>query len=449
MLINKNFDEKDQKTLIELLCSDGTVFSRVLPILKAEYFNKKFQPTINYLIDFSNKYNTLPSFTQLNNEARIEYNVVNGISSNINLQKSALDLAEGFIKKRALEIAVEQAYSLIAKGETSGIDTIIKEAQSISLQQDLGMNFWEKPDEWLQQQETDQALLPTGWKTFDERLGGGLAYGELEYVIGASGGGKSLTMQNMAVNWSCQGYNVIYFTLEMNRRLVGKRMASMTSNVPYRDIRGNISGVASTIIAKRKNITPGILQVADLPIGCNANLIESFIQEFELKTNIIPQIIFVDYADIMTPCDKRIDPNSISRVDKAITLELREIARERTRNGKNTTIITASQLTKEAMDEVDCGMSNIGGGQYKSSNSDNIFLVKTTDALRQKGEYEFKFLKTRNSGAKDTKLRMKYNVDTLLISDLDEVQSATPVFNTNQQVSNALATLRGLTQKSN
>jgi hypothetical protein len=57
-------------------------------------------------------------------------------------------------------------------------------------------------------------------------------------------------------------------------------------------------------------------------------------------------------------------------------------------------------------------------------------------------------LKTRNSGAKDTKLRMKYNVDTLLISDLDEVQSATPVFNTNQQVSNALATLQGLTQKS-
>ena len=35
-------DEKDQKTLIELMISDPSVFTRVKAILKPEYFDKKF-----------------------------------------------------------------------------------------------------------------------------------------------------------------------------------------------------------------------------------------------------------------------------------------------------------------------------------------------------------------------------------------------------------------------
>ena len=441
-----NLDEKDQKTLIELIYSDPSVFARVKPILKPEYFDKKFQPTISYLIDFSNQFNTLPLIEQLNTEVRLDYNKINGIENNINTQSSILWLAEQFIKKRALEIAVEEAYGLIAKGETSGIDKIIKDAQQISLQKDLGMNFWDKPVEWLEQQESEQGILPTGWNTFDDLMYGGFGWGELNYVVAPVNSGKSLCMQNLAINWSMMGYNVLFFTLEMNRRLVGKRMASMVSSVPYRDIRKDINKVSDSIIYKRKDIQPGILQIADLPIGCNANDIESFIQEFEIEKNIIPNIIIIDYADIMSPCDRRIDPNNLNRVDKAISLELRDIARERTRNGKNTMVLTASQITKDSMDEMEFGMSNVAGGTTKTQNADNIFSVRTNDAMRQRGEYEFKFLKTRNSGSKDKKLKMKFNVDTLLISDLEEIQVQNPVFDNNQNVLNSIKTLQGLSK---
>lgn len=441
-----NLDEKDQKTLIELIYSDPSVFARVKPILKPEYFDKKFQPTISYLIDFSNQFNTLPLIEQLNTEVRLDYNKINGIENNINTQSSILWMAEQFIKKRALEIAVEEAYGLIAKGETYGIDKIIKDAQQISLQKDLGMNFWDKPAEWLEQQESEQGILPTGWNTFDDLMYGGFGWGELNYVVAPVNSGKSLCMQNLAINWSMMGYNVLFFTLEMNRRLVGKRMASMVSSVPYRDIRKDINKVSDSIIYKRKDIQPGILQIADLPIGCNANDIESFIQEFEIEKNVIPNIIIIDYADIMSPCDRRIDPNNLNRVDRAISLELRDIARERTRNGKNTMVLTASQITKESMDEMEFGMSKVAGGTTKTQNADNIFSVRTNDAMRQRGEYEFKFLKTRNSGSKDKKLKMKFNVDTLLISDLEEIQVQNPVFDNNQNVLNSIKTLQGLSK---
>lgn len=455
-MTNCNLDEKDQKTLIEMIYSSPSVFSRVRPILKSEYFDKKFQPTINYLLDFSQQYNTLPILEQLNNESRIEYQYLNDIENNVNVQSSILDTCEKFVKKRALELAIEEAYSYIAKGETSGIDKIIKDAQNISLAKDLGMNFWDKPSEWLKQQESEQGILPTGWKTFDDMMYGGFGWGELNYVVAPVNAGKSVCMQNMALNWSMNGYNVLFFTLEMNRRLVGKRMASMAANVPYRDIRKNIDKVSDSIIYRRKDIQPGVLQLVDLPIGCNANDIEGFIQTFEIQTNIIPQIIVIDYADIMTPCDKRIDPNNLNRVDKAISLELRDIARERTKNGKNTMILTASQITKDSMDEMEFGMSNVAGGTTKTQNADNIFSVRTNDAMRQRGEYEFKFLKTRNAGSKDKKLKMKFNVDTLLISDLEEMQTQTmdtnsdPTQNINPMASAnlqaALASLKGLSK---
>ena len=98
-------DEKDQKTLIELMISDPSVFTRVKAILKPEYFDKKFQVVINYLLDFSNEYNCLPSIDQLNNTARDEYHKVDGIQQNPNLQQSVLDSVESFCKQRALEIA--------------------------------------------------------------------------------------------------------------------------------------------------------------------------------------------------------------------------------------------------------------------------------------------------------------------------------------------------------
>ena len=440
-------DENEQKALIEMIYSDPSVFSRVKPILKAEYFDKKFQQTINYLLDFSNTYNSLPLIEQLNTESRISYHKVEGISENINIQSSILDATEQFIKRRALEIAVEQSYELIAKGETTGIDKIIKDAQLISIKKDFGINFWEHPEQWLNKIEEELGVLPTGWKTFDDLMGGGLGWGQLNYVVAPANMGKSLVCQNLALMWSLQGYNVLYFTLEMDKELVGKRIASMSTATKYRDIRGNILGVSDKIKAVSMNKKPGVLQLIDLPIGCTSDDVEGFIQSYEIATNIIPEIIVIDYAGIMKPADRRIDPNRIDLCDASISLDLRNIARERTHNGKKTMILTASQITKDSMGEMEFNLSNVNGGTTKTHNADNIFTVATNDAMRQRGEYEFKILKARNAGCKDKKFRMRYNIDTLLISDMEEVQVENPDFDNNQNVMASIATLQSLGMK--
>lgn len=605
-----NLDEADQKVLIQMMISDPTVFTQIRPILSPEYFDKKYERTIQYLLDFSNSYNSLPTIEQINNESRIEYKLIDGVKNNINVEKSVLDSLEAFCKQRALEIAIIKASERIAKGQTEGLDQLIKEAQFVSISKDLGINYWENPIQWLEKLDVEMGIIPTGWKQFDKLMNGGFSWGQLNYVASPSGGGKcekrgtpilmydgsikkiedivvgdklmgvdskprivkylshgfgemfdihqrfgddftvtrnhtlsvmvkknsgrkllnpfdgkkyaegevfnitvddylktsktfknriacwkadidwdekplsrkhmnsspyynhkqssftvtpsteteyfgfeleesdqlyihsdmtvthnSLVQTNLALNWSLMGYNVIYFSLELDRELIGRRLVAMERQVPYRSISENRESLSNAIMQRAKDVKPGVLQIIDIPLGSSASYIESIIQDYEIKTNIIPQILIVDYAGIMRPSDKRVDINNIHLRDGAVSAELRELARDRTHHGKKTMVLTASQVTKEASAELEFEMSNVAGGSSLVHNCDNLFTVRTNEAMKQRGEYEFKMLKTRNAGCNGRKFKLKYNVDTLLISDFDEYNEAiSPMENANIQM---------------
>lgn len=447
MIIPNNFDEQDQKSLIQFLFSEPSLFIRAKPILKPEYFDKKFQETIQYLLDFSTEYSTLPTVEQLNNNSRIDYQKVEGLSDT-NIQKSVLDMAEWFCKKRGLEIAIEECYERISKGDTSGIDQRIREAQMISLTRDLGINYWDNTAEWLHKIDKEMGVIPTGWTEFDKLFNGGFSWGQLNYVVSPSGGGKSLCMANLALNWSLMGFNVLYFTLELDRELVGKRIMAMERNVAYSDISLKADALCEQVQIKKLKDHPGVIQIIDLPRGATPTDIRSQLQNFELETKIIPEILIFDYAGIMNPSDRKVDVNNIHLRDKNIAEELREIARERTHNNKRTMCISANQITKDGASEMEFTQTNIAGGSTLVHTCDNLFSVRTNESMRQRGEYEFKIIKSRNAGCTDVKFKMGYNSKTLRISDFSMIGKDIPDNSNNSaSVLSALKTLEQYKEK--
>ena len=443
--MTKAFDETDQFTMINLMISDSSVYTQIKPILKPEYFDKKYQVAISYLNSFSNEYSTLPTLEQLNNESRCNFSIIPGIKENIGVRQSILDMFEAFCKKRALEIAINDCYERLQKGDTSSLDTIIREAQSVGITKDLGINVWTGVKDYLHKLDKEMGVISTGLKELDNCFDGGLSWGQLNYVVSPSGGGKSLCMANLAVNWAKMGYNVVYLTLELDKELVAKRMNSMLLNMPYREISKNIENVAYNVESFAKNNKPGVIQVADMKMGATANDINAYLQAYEIATGIIPEIIVVDYASILSPCDKRVDKNNINLKDKAIAEELREIARERTHNGKRTMVMSANQITKDALSEMEFTLSNIAGGTTLVQTCDNLFSVRTNPAMRQAGEYEVKIMKSRNSGATDRKFKVGYNKDSLLIYNIEETTNSSPVDAIkNNNIDNALNTIKAL-----
>jgi len=83
--------------------------------------------------------------------------------------------------------------------------------------------------------------ISTGWKTFDDMVPVGR--GNLVYFSALSGMGKSVALQNLAVNYVNQGMNVVYITLELSPELVAKRVDAMMTGVPNASIFRNMEEV--------------------------------------------------------------------------------------------------------------------------------------------------------------------------------------------------------------
>jgi len=82
--------------------------------------------------------------------------------------------------------------------------------------------------------------------------------------------------------------------------------------------------------------------------------------------------------------------------------------------------VTASQLNRSAVDEVEFDHSHIAGGISKINTADNLIGIFSSRAMRERGRVQIQFMKTRSSSGVGTKLDLGFNMDSLRIVDLDE-----------------------------
>jgi hypothetical protein len=82
--------------------------------------------------------------------------------------------------------------------------------------------------------------------------------------------------------------------------------------------------------------------------------------------------------------------------------------------------VTASQLNRGSVDEVEFDHSHIAGGISKINTADNVIGIFTSRAMRERGRAQIQFMKTRSSSGVGSKLDLDFNIETLRITDLDE-----------------------------
>ena len=87
-------------------------------------------------------------------------------------------------------------------------------------------------------------------------------------------------------------------------------------------------------------------------------------------------------------------------------------------------LVTASQLNRAAVEEVEFDHSHISGGISKINTADNLFGIFTSRAMREHGRYQLQCMKTRSSSGVGQKVDLEFNVDTLRISDAVEEQTS-------------------------
>ena len=101
--------------------------------------------------------------------------------------------------------------------------------------------------------------------------------------------------------------------------------------------------------------------------------------------------------------------------DKYVSEELRNLAKE-----LNCVFVTASQLNRGAVEEIEFDHSHIAGGLSKINTADNVFGIFTSRAMRERGRYQIQLMKTRSSSGVGQKIDLEFDVESLRIRDLGE-----------------------------
>jgi hypothetical protein len=129
----------------------------------------------------------------------------------------------------------------------------------------------------------------------------------------------------------------------------------------------------------------------------------------------------VDYLDLIMPVTAKVSPSDLFVKDKYVSEELRNLAKE-----LNVLFVTASQLNRSAVDEIEFDHSHIAGGISKINTADNVFGIFTSRSIRESGRYQIQLMKTRSSSGVGQKIELKYNGDTLRITDDGESYQKEP-----------------------
>lgn len=222
---------------------------------------------------------------------------------------------EGYVKKNVRKhiflSSVSQGAKKLAREMEKGYKDVDEETIKKTLEETLAAYISESDGGmiWYFQNPARRMIdvgiyngIPTGIYGLDEILfGGGLCPGELGIILGRPNAGKSGVLINLAVSALAHMKKVLYITLEISDKKTAHRFDMRLTGFSSNDLSENF-GTASKQLKDFKNITGSDLVIKEFPTGKASVLdIVNCVKELQRVDNFYPDILFVDYADIVRP----------------------------------------------------------------------------------------------------------------------------------------------------
>lgn len=397
-------DNNKQQLLLEYLVSSNDVFALCKSIVKSDYFDPELKRAVKFVNAYYDKYHTVPSVEQIKAEADVGLTLRQITRDKISY---CADEVELFCRHRGMEKAILKAGPLIQKGMYAEVEDMIKEAVTISLNRELGTVYFDDPADRILRDGIRR--YSTGYKKMDNLLAGGFARKEIFLCSANSGGGKSITMANFGLNLMKQGLNVCYISLELSEELIARRFDSLITGVPSVLWGQKSRDIIEKLETQRGKL--GKLVIKHMPTGACANDVRAYLKEYELQFGHIPDVLIMDYLDLMN-ANEKVSAEAVFEKDKRASEQLRDILFDYNMIG-----ITAAQQNRSAINAVELNQSHIAGGISKVNTTDVYVSIILTDAMKNAGEIGFHFLKTRNSDGVGKQIYLTWNNNTLRIEE--------------------------------
>ena len=397
-----------ERTTLSNLVFNEHYARRVLPFIKAEYFQDKTERVVfEEIYNFMDKYGNQPTKETLNIEidkrkdlSDEEFKKVASIIETLSDAKVdaqwLLDTTEKFCKDKAVYNSILNSIQIIEGKDKQhtpeAIPSILTEALSVAFDQHIGHDYVEDGEERFEFYHKKEEKLEFDLEYFNKITKGGLPQKTLNIALAGTGVGKSLFMCHMAASTLMQGKNVLYITMEMAEERIAERIDANLMNITMDDLHELPKKMFTDRLSKIQTKTNGKLIIKEYPTAsAHSGHFRSLIKELALKKSFRPDIVFIDYLNICSSSRFKGNANVGSYFYiKAIAEELRGLAVEH-----NIPIMSATQTTRGGFANSDVGLEDTSESFGLPATADLMFALISTEELEELNQIMVKQLKNR------------------------------------------------------
>jgi archaellum biogenesis ATPase FlaH len=380
--VKEIFDHDYQNKFIKIILSDDRAdfFHSIYDIIVPEYFDDYQRQLIDKTLKYFQKYSKIPDYNDLKREVRLQeknelhkdhlVGLIDKIEGDLDVRssESIKETALTFFKKRALANALYKMATLWDKDNFDAMSNPLTEALKAGEKKDDSIDYLKDIDKTLEDDVRRAIPIMDG---IDEEIEGGLAGGELAVVMAPTGGGKSMVLVAMAANTIKKGYKVLYVSLELDSKYVARRFHSCFSGIPLKELRyfpDVIKENAEEIFGKGGIQNSSLLKIKRFNTrSLTVSSLRAYLEGLKRNENFVPDIICLDYADIMN--------SSAYEKDYRLALQLLYQDLRGLSGEVDIPILTASQSNRQSNKEKLLTIENIAESYAKVAETDLVLGI--------------------------------------------------------------------------
>ena len=393
------FTKEFKEAVISCLLQDKNFLKEAITILRPDYMDEEI-----YALAIDSIFKSYQANGELPSRAGLLNELVNGLAKKNRTknkndeQEFAIKPAQDFLDKiyiplngqmadvkekwlhycrtREMQGTILTVYKQLETGEIDH-DHVMSEVRKTYLRgnksQNKGVDFWGELDSLPADMiKIREKMYCTGFPTLDRKMGGGFTPGTLTTFIGAPKAGKSMTLINVGYYNLLRTNNVLYFTLEISEQKIRERFAARISGIPLNEMRTRGNEVLERCKEFRK-IHKGNLRIKEYPTaGASVDTLKSYLYYTENTTGYKPDVIIIDYGDILRSSTKSSDSDERFK-QKGAYEEMRSLASE-----FKCGVVTASQCNRGGVNKAIVQMNDIAESFAKVQISDHIITLCQT-----------------------------------------------------------------------
>jgi replicative DNA helicase len=275
--------------------------------------------------------------------------------------------------------------------------------------------------EALQHHEQRLLGVPTGFRSLDAALGGGLQRSDLVILAARPGTGKTSLALTLAAHAAlAEGKRVAFFSLEMGAKQLGLRLIASQANQDQRRLRLGLVDDWDKVVTASDRLSEGAIWIDDTASISHTEL-RSKVRRLQTMQGV--DLVIVDYLQLMRAVQSDGKRFSVREQEIAeISRSLKAVAKE-----LNVPVLALAQLNRalEARQNKRPQFSDLRESGALENDADVVLFIYREDMYQETNDPEKKnaadiiIAKQRNGPVGEVRLR--FNPSRTSFHDLEDV----------------------------